>query len=231
MANYRKAKKGGGIGGILAVLVVVGLLGAVAYIAWNKTQDLKNKPKPASGPKELLQTWMSRREVMPTSPLPAKLEDDCQLALESTMKIRIDGLLYPVAWADVLREKGEFTAVMVGVYRKAPDETPRPYGLFIDLAGDAEGKQLRGYIADVEKAELGLPVEKETANYRFLGWRSPDETDMRSRIIVVAKKNAGPKTDELLAREKQRCLTTPKRKLEAAPAPAAPSAPAPAAQQ
>ena len=192
MAYARKSS--GGVGGLITALVILALLAAVAYIAWWRIQRGRAPQPEPTDPKSVVTRWKASHGLKGSIPEP--LGSDWHFSFETPRYV--NGL--PVAWTELVLERGRFTALSLAASRDA-DQAP-PMGLIKDLAGELEGGTLLAYVGELGQAEPGAILEKETPNYRFLAWRSADPANPRRSLICIALKSGGPSTDEFYRQQR-----------------------------
>ncbi|HOX07341.1 MAG TPA: hypothetical protein PK280_13135 [Planctomycetota bacterium] len=210
MAHGRRTSgRGGGIGGAIAGLVILALLAGVAYVVWWKLQQAKAPPPKPTGPKAVIEDWKSRHSLV--GDIPEPLGQDWRFAFDKGpyWKSAANATPYPTSWVEIQLENGRFTALSIATYRES--EAAPPMDLIYELAGETEGGQLRSYVRELGGMPNGSHLEKETAQYRFFGWRYRDDANPRRSMVCVAHKNGGPKTDELYARERANWEAMPKK--------------------
>ena len=213
MAYDRKARRSGGIGGVIAAVVIIGLLAGVAYAVWWKIQQFHAPPPKPTGPRATVGEWMSKYQL--TGPIPEPLEETWRFAFQTTRLVHREGSSekFPGAWVDILMEQRQFTGLVLAIYRDAPYGYV-PLELITELAGEVEGPVLLGYQRDLGGMADGTAIEKQTANWRLFAWRYSDPAITRRAVICIAHKSGGPKTDELYTSEKKNWEAIPKKQPE-----------------
>lgn len=196
----RSGRSGGGAGAVITAVVIIALLGGLAWFGWTQIQKAKKRPEVPSGPRVTVLGWTSRYSLKGEVPEP--LPDPWRFSFEATHRHRRVGeeTEYPGAWVELQYEGGKFSGVQVAVYVDAVRAGPFDLIQEPEFSSEAEGRELRGFVRELgEKADKSS-VERETANFRFFGWRNKDDSRRRRSLVCVVRKGGAPRAAEMYSK-------------------------------
>ncbi len=206
MARERKTRgghKGGGAGTAITAIVIIALLGGLAWFGWTQMKKARKKPEAPTGPRVTVQGWTRRYSLKGEVPDP--LPDPWRFSFETSWRYRRPGeeTEYPGAWVELQYEGGRFTGLQLAVYVDVDRAAPVDLIQEPEFAGNQElGRELRAFVAELSEKPDKTSIERETAGFRFFGWRNKDDGRRRRSLICCVRKQNAPRAAEMLTRAK-----------------------------